>query len=974
MKKVLLMLFSVLSCLQMTAQTRPVKGKVTDSRDGSVLLGVSVMVKGTTTGTTTNVDGVYSLNVADNATLIFNFVGYEVLEVPVSGKSTVDIQMNLDVKTLAEFEISTGYVSKRKGTITGAIDVIDGKRIESRPSGNFNHLLQGQAAGVYVMANGGRPGAAPQIFIRGTGSINSGLAPLYIVDGQPVSPSDFATISQNDIESFNILKDASATAVYGSRGANGVILITTKRGKSGKATLDYRGFYGVTEIAEPKVRMMNTKERLDYEVAIGLRQANDPAIPELLKSDYNQVKEILKPALAQSHTISVRTGTDKTSIYMSGEYYDQKGVYYDNDFSRVGARLNVDNTTTDWLKTGLNMYVGYMEEALPNETRNSTGNPGMMAYLVMPYENLRSESGNWREILRHGGYTNVRSNLWSRENDFTGSGNDHLKFLGNVFAEATIIPDLKFTTRYSMNLSDYVTKTFNQPLLAAADNGNATRRFSRWNNGTWTNTLNYRKTFARNHSVNAVVGSEYNYLTDYDFTATARNTSSPLLQEFGTMLNPVSTGGSLSKYRMFGVFGNVNYGFKEKYYLDLSIRRDGSSKFGRNQQWGTFWSVGALWNAKSEPFIAQYEWISDLRVRSSIGLTGNDDIGFYPSYDLYGGTTYEGRPGLIPSQAGNPDLTWEKRRKFNVGVDLGIHNRVSVTIDHYRELTYDMVLDAPVSYLTGFTQVKGNMGKMSNNGVEFTVKGDVLKNRDFALRVEGNLTYNKNKIRDLYGYRDELLGSGTGILTKVGYPRGQFKYNRFSRINPDNGLELWLDKNGKETDKFDDADAVIQEGKTMYAPWYGGATADFSWKGLGIFMQWNFMEGKYSVNNTTAWLVWNNASWSNYNRVHDLGEKMWKKPGDVAKYPKYGSGTQFDDRYLEDASFVRLRELTVYYNVPKNVLSKVKVLRSVRAYARANNLLTFTEWTGYDPEYFNNLELGIYPVSRSYTFGIDIGF
>jgi hypothetical protein len=284
-----------------------------------------------------------------------------------------------------------------------------------------------------------------------------------------------------------------------------------------------------------------------------------------------------------------------------------------------------------------------------------------------------------------------------------------------------------------------------------------------------------------------------------------------------------------------------------------------------------------------------------------------------------------------------------------------------------------MVLDVPVSYLTGFSQLKDNMGEMQNNGIEFTVKSIVLKDKNWTISAEGNFTYNMNKVTELYGFRDELLGTGTGILVKKGYPRGQFKYNRFSRIDPATGVELYLDKTGKETANFDAGDAVILENKTMYAPIYGGAQVDISYKGIGMFMQWNYVVGKYSVNNTQAWLEWNNSSWSNYNRLADVGEKMWKKAGDIAKYPKYGAATNFDDRYLENSSFLRLRELTVYYNLPRNILNNTKIFRSARIYARSNNLLTFTQWKGYDPEYFNNLELGIYPVSRQYTFGIDIG-
>ncbi|NML36720.1 TonB-dependent receptor [Chitinophaga sp. G-6-1-13] len=986
MKKALLFFLWVLVAVPMMAQQRQVTGKVTDTRDGTPLLGVTVTVKGARTGTATDVDGNFKINVNGNATLAFSFVGYETITMAIGEKSHVLVKMGPDSKTLNQVEISTGYGSKRRGAITGAITTVDGKQIESRPQGNLLHNLQGQAAGTYTMANGGRPGVAPVILLRGVGSINSGTAPLFIVDGQPVSASDFALIAPDDIENINILKDASATSIYGSRGANGVILVTMKRGtKNTRPQIDYRGFYGYADINRSKFKMMNTKDRLDYEVFIGKRKADDPEIPELMKTDFNQSKVVFKPSQTQSHVLSVKSGNETTSIYFSGEYFQMDGIYFDNTFKRYSSRLAIDNQTTKWLKTGVSMYLGYMDETTPNETRNSLQNPGMMAYLLMPYENLKNPDGSWKKMLQYQGYNGVRSQLWSRSLDLIGNSNDHLKFIGNAYAEANITKELKFTSRFGMNLSDYVTKTWNAPELAATDNGNATRRFSRWSNAIWTNLLNYRKTFG-NHSINAVAGTEYNALTDYDFSTTARNTAFPTLYEFGAMSVPSTSSGSLSKYRMFSTLASVNYGYKDRYYADLSIRRDGSSKFGANNKWGNFWAVGLLWNAKKENFLKDNQLISDLRVRASVGLTGNDDIGFYPSYSINSvnnsspNTTttkagYESKAGMVPTQASNPDLGWEKKRKFNVGTDLGLwDNRLTFTLDYYRELTYDMVLDVPVSYLTGYSSIKANMGKMQNNGIEFTVKSTVIDTKDITFNVTGNFTYNKNKVTELYGFRDELLGTGTGILVKVGYPRGQFKYNRFSRVNPDDGTEIWLDKNGKETTNFDGGDAAILDGKNMYAPYYGGATFDFNYKGIGIFMQWNYMLDKYSVNNTQAWLVWNNDAWYNTNRVADLYQNMWKKPGDIAKYPKYGSSTAFDDRYVENASFLRLRDLTIYYNLPKNLLSSTKAFRSARVYARGNNLLTFTKWSGYDPEYFNNLELGIYPVSRSYTLGLDLTF
>lgn len=958
------------------AQDRTITGTVTSQEDQKVLPGVSVKLKGTNIGVSTDGNGKYSIKIpSGNHSLLFSFIGYSTLSKVVSPNTTIlNVALTSDPNQLSEVVISNNYITKRKGAETGSITVVDGDKVASRPSGNMLHNLQGQAAGVVVAAGSGRPGAAPVIYIRGQGSINSSLSPLYIMDGQPIDASDFAQISPEDIDSFNILKDASATAIYGSRGANGVILITTKRGLKSGTDINYRAYYGFEQINDQKFKMMNTQQRLDYEVLIGRRKADDPAIPELLKSDFKQVNEVFQKPTTQSHSLNIRTGNEKTQVYLSGEYAQENGIYFASKWQRYSGKIAVDHKAKDWLKIGMSLFAGNTDEDQPNETRNSTANTGMMAYLLLPYENIRNADGSFKQKLEYGGYKGAFNNLWVRSENLQKTSYSNLKLLGNVYLEANITKDLKWRSSYGANYSSYFGGSYNAPIIAAADNGNASKYYSTWMDGIQTNTLNYSHIFG-DHSIAAVIGTEYNFHNDQVFQAAAKNTSNPLLLEFGSFLTPSSTGGSLNKYKMVSGLANLNYGYKDKYFADLSIRRDGSSKFGKDKRWGTFWAAGLSWNAKNEDFLKDLSWLSSLKVRGSIGTTGNDGIGYYSSYDLYGATTYNGVAGLTPTQAGNPDLTWEVKRKMNIGFDVGfLSNKFTLTADYYNDVTYNMVLDVPVSYLTGYASITQNMGEMYNRGVELTLGAKIYRDKDWNVSATTNFTYNKNRVTELYGFRDELLGTGTGVYTAVGYRKGQLKYNRFSHIDSQTGNEVYLDKNGNETFVFDGGDAVVLPNKGFYAPTNGGLTLDASYKGFGVFMQWNYSLGKYTINNTAAWLQWNNASWSNYNRVADLYDKMWKNPGDNAKYGKYGTGTNFDDRYVENASFLRLRELTFYYNVNKSLLSKTKFFKNARVYARANNLVTITKFTGYDPEYFNNLELGIYPVSQKFTFGLDVTF
>lgn len=977
MRKLLQSLF-VLMFVAITAlaQNRTISGTITSSEDKQPLPGVSVKIKGSNIGVSSNSKGAFTITMpAGQNVLVFTFIGFNTTTREITNSNVINVAMAPDPTQLNEVVISNTYITKRKGAETGSVSLIDGDKVASRPSGNMLHNLQGQVPGVVVAAGSGRPGAAPQIFIRGQGSINSSLAPLYVVDGQPVDASDFAQLNPEDMDSFNVLKDASATAIYGSRGANGVILVTTKRGIKSGTDINYQAYYGYEQINNQKFKMMNTQQRLDYEVAIGRRAANDPAIPELLKSDFNQVDEVFQKPETQSHSLSIRTGNEKTQAFFSGEYAQQNGIYFDSKWERYGARVTVDHKAKNWLKMGISLYAGNTNERQPNETRNSTANTGMMAYLLLPYEDIRDADGNFKQRLQYGGYAGAYNNLWVRANDYQHTDYQNLKLLGNTYLEADVTKDIKFRTSYGANYTSYYGGGYNAPLIAAADNGNANRYYSSWMDGIQRNTLNYNHTFG-DHSLAAVIGTEYNFHNDIVFSATAKNTSSPLLLEFGSFQTPSATSGSLNKYRMFSALANVNYGYKDKYYVDLSIRRDGSSKFGRNNRWGTFWAAGLGWNIKKEAFLADVSWLSQAKLRGSIGTTGNDGIGYYPSYDLFGSTTYNGAAGLTPTQAGNADLSWEIKRKFNVGFDVAfLKNRLTLSADFYNDVTYDMVLNVPVSYLTGYSSIYQNMGRMYNRGVELGLGAQIVKSKDISLNFNTNFTYNKNRVTELYGFRDELLGTGTGVYTAVGYMTGQFKYNRFSHIDGQTGNEVYLDKNGNETTNFDGGDAVVLDGKGYYAPYNGAASLDFSYKGFGVFMQWNYVVGKYTINNTKAWMAWNNASWSNYNRVADLYDRMWKKPGDNdAKYGKYGTGTNFDDRYVENASYLRLRDLTVYYNFNKSLLNKTKFFSKARVYARANNLVTITKYSGYDPEFFNNLELGIYPVSQKFTFGVDVTF
>ncbi|UII23487.1 SusC/RagA family TonB-linked outer membrane protein [Fulvivirga ligni] len=969
------------------AQQRTISGKVTSSEDGSALPGVNVVLKGTTNGTVTDIDGNYSLSVSSSdGILTFSFIGLKTEEVEIGSKTVVDVQMADDVQQLSEVVV-TGYSKESKAKVAGSIATVDASTIEKVPLATFDQILQGQSPGLVVTAGSGQPGTnAVKVRIRGNGSINGGNDPLYVVDGVPIGSDDIATLNPNDFGSVSILKDASATAIYGSRGANGVIVITTKSGRTdGSARVTYRTQYGTSQLARENFKMMNSTEKIAFEqfVQRGPTAGLDPNDPDdaaeldrLRAINTNWRDAFLRDGKTKNHEISISGGNQNIKYFTSGSYFDQEGTALSSDFERYTLRFNVYANATDKLRFGLNSSLGYsLSNFAPGQGVN-LANPFAAAYLANPYEQpYDPETG---ELVTGNGRTG--SNSLERLLKNTDKQNE-TKVVMSAFAEYEFIPDLTLRSTFGIDYTQeddeffVPPNTFGGRNVANGNQGQYSKNFYRDFQYVWTNLLSYSFNINADHDFGVSLGMEAidNYDEGFGFSGFGINSKLP---NSNSGITPGSAegfiptlGGYKTSSSLLSYFGILNYTFNQKYNLKLSLRRDGSSRFGDENQFATLWSVGGSWNASSEPFLKDIDFINNLKLRASYGQVGNQvGIGNFQSIGTFGSVSYGAESGLAPTSIGNPNLKWEIQKQANVGIDFGLwQDRISGSLDFYNSITDDLFIDTQLSRTTGFSVIQTNAGQVRNRGIEFSLSAEVLRIGDFSWTIGGNIAHNDNEILDL-GQVSEFE-SGTSII-REGLPIGSHYVVEWAGVNPANGQPLYRDKEGNLTSVFDASNAVAKFG-TSEPPTTGGINTKLVWKGFTLTGLMSFAHGYSRFNNQTFFQE--NPNFAQYN-LSTIMNTMWKEPGDVTEVQSYAYGRQFSSKDIEDASFMRLRNVMLSYNLPSTLLSKTKIIRSVRVFVQGQNLATWTKWTGFDPEDDNNIGQYEYPVPKIYTMGLDVTF
>lgn len=950
-----------------------VSGIVTAAEDKQPLVGVNV-ISGAMSGVSTLADGSYSITVSEGTKLTYQYIGYKPVEYTVpSGQTQVvhDLTMESDAQALDDVVV-VAYGVRKKGTIAGSVSTVRGDEINSVPAASFDQALQGRTPGMTVLSNTGEPSAPAQFQIRGVNSINSGTDPLFILDGVPIASADFSAINPNDIESFNMLKDASATSIYGARAANGVVVITTKRGRiQDKAAVNFRMQLGFSSIAYGNWNIMNTGERIAYEKEVGLDAGKN--YEELSKIDVDWRKVVFNDnAPLRSYEVSVSGASPIFNYYVSGGYYRQKGIAIASDFERYSIRANLEVKASKWLKIGTNTMLAFEEIQEADEGDYTTVTPISAARFMLPYISPYKADGSLASV-NDGSWLGTNQNPleWAENNPLK---RERYKVITNTFAEVNPIKGLTFRTSLGVDFTYRPSFTTSTPNYNPNNgSGSVGRGVSQAFNITNTNTINYTFDINNKHAFNFLLGHEFVNNQAEGFSVTVVGQNNDKLQTLGTGTTASSWGDSSTASAYLSYFVRGEYNYANRYYADFSVRRDASSRFGRGSRWGTFWSLGFMWNLRNEKFLENAKWLTNAQVALSTGTSGNSAI---PDYDhlalVSGGPIYNGIAGIAPTSRGNEELTWEKLWSSNVALRLGFWDRLNVTAEFYNKKTTDMLMAVPKSFTTGFATRWENIGAMVNRGFEFDINGDVIRTKNFVWNLNANFSYNKNEITELYNGLDRYEISNTNLLLEVGHSYGEFYLNRYAGVNPANGESLWYTKDGALTNEIRDEDKVFV-GKSWNAPWQGGFGTMLNWKGLSLNVLFSWVGDRYMMNND-RYFDESNGMFQSYNQSNRLLYERWKNPGDVTDIPRDGEPVYMDSHLLEDASFLRLKNVTLSYSLPHTLLRKTRFFEAARVYVQGQNLFTFTNFTGLDPEGTSNIYAAQYPMSRQFTFGVEITF
>jgi TonB-linked SusC/RagA family outer membrane protein len=989
MRKLVSMTIVLMMCaLHLFAQEKTVTGKVTDET-GAPIANVSIIVKGTTVGTTSKEDGSYSLRVpATGRVLIFSAVNMSTTEISIGNRTEISLAMESYNKSLEEVVV-VGYGSgKRKENVAGSLTKLSGDVVENRPTANMIDALQGRVGGLQVYNGSGEPSATPTVRLHGVGSLGASNTPLYVLDGIPVGAGSIVSLNPNDIETITVLKDPSTTAIYGSRAANGVILYTTKKGRSSAPQINVSAQYGVSNLVETTEKnfsqVMNTKQLTDFWVATGYRtQAQVNATLAAFPNDTRWYKTYYRSNLPTFQAdLNMSGGGGKTTYYVSGGYFKQDGLAYRSIFERYTFRSNIQSAVTDWLKFGLNLSGGFDKRQTNPYGSNST-NRGL-ALLAQPFYSPNDPTGKpYPNLIPGWG----RYNPEYLANNIRSDGKNG-QFNPMAYAELSPIKGLILRTQAGMDAYDYTTSNVQLPsYLGSLNNGNASESFERGTLSTITNTVEYKFSLPREHDFTVLAGQEYIKGKTIGFNGSSTGQTDDRLLLVGAGPNNRNAGSSLTEYAYQSFFGRLNYGWKSKYLIDLSVRQDQSSRFGRDNRIANFWSAGVLWKAKNEDFLADIGWVNDLSVRASYGTSGNSSIGNYDNLATVSNGIYNGETTFGISAAGNPNLGWESQAQTSIGVEASLFKVINLKVDYYIRETSNQLFDVPFPFTSGFGSILDNVGAIKNTGVDVELSVNALSKKNGFITPWASFNYNKNEITELFQGRNYWVIPNTGISYVIGQPV-TYLYPIWAGVNSQNGLPQWYlpDPNpdnfvnptkdqSRVTSTFNSAVLQQSTGIQRYAPINGGFGLDAGFKGFYMNANFAYSLGKYMINNDDYFFM-NPTQFAGFNQSTAILD-YWKKAGDVTRFPRYDGTTlftQFDSRLIQNASFMRLKGLTIGYSVPKNLLQRAKFIKGADFSVTGRNLWTVTKYTGPDPEVDTNVSLGANPNTKQIVVGISFKF
>ena len=976
------------------AQTH-VSGIVTSSEDGEPVIGATVKVVGSqTAGTVTDIEGRFSLSVSKpGVELEFSSIGLVSKRVKASENMTVVLQV--DSHTLQQVVI-TGYGSAKKlGSVVGSIASVDKKKLESIVTPNFTDALAGQVSGLSVLSAAGDPSASANIRLRGINSIQSSSQPLFILDGAPIDASFYATLNPADIESITVLKDAASTAIYGARAANGVIVLTSKQGKySEQVSLSVRAQYGIAGPTSDGVEMMNSKQYIKFRDLIGQPVSDDIRnLVDKYNINTNWRDEMIDDAAPTFDVNATMQGGGQTvNYYVSFNHHKQDGLIEMSKMHRNTLNARINARLNRFFKIGFTTNLGVQRYSQNAEWGASgkiySANPLVFARQALPfdtpYQYTIDENGNMIKGGRAIGlkYTGIVMPWWY--NSHRNYYRNKLTLNTSLTETFTPLEGLTFQALQSLNGLEGMNHGAFSPYDAFVDGmgnkidamkGSASASSSRYYQFTLSHTAEWRKQFG-DHYVGILLGEETRIERSRGLSAYSEGQTDPrrLLLPHGTTVTPADLGDSFGEEVANSLFANAEYNYKEKYYVTASIRRDGSSKFAPGHRWGTFWSAGAKWDLKKENFLKDVKWLNDLSLSVNYGTTGNDSgAGSYDFHGLFGdGGLYNGESSIGIASMSKLDLSWETTAKWNVGLNFSIFDRAHFTVDFYRNKSTDMLMSIPYSMTTGFSSGIGNVASMTNTGIEANVDVDILKTKDFYWSFKANVGYNKNEITELFQGRDEYVIANTGLKMAVGHAYGEFYHVRSAGVDPQTGAPLYYDKDGNKTKKYNEERDAVFLGKNRYAPWTGGFGTNFRYKNVSLIADFAWVAGKYMMINDDYFIANPQLATGWNQRVEMLN--IWTTPGQITDIPGAKYDVQITDHMVQNASFLRMKTLSIQYEFPKKWMQATRYIKGVKVFGIARNLFTITPFEGYDPEPDQNLVQFNYPNTRQFVIGAEISF
>jgi TonB-linked SusC/RagA family outer membrane protein len=978
--------------LAVQQQDQKLKGQVIDATTGEPVIGVNVLVKGTTNGTITDIDGKYELNAPAGAILQISFIGYKTVEIAAT-TSEQTIKLHEDTETLDEVVV-VGYGVQKKESLTGAMSTLKENRLKDVTTPTVENMLNGKVSGVYVAPGSGQPGSNGAVQIRGRATLSGSTSPLWVIDGVIVG-EDPGVLNPSDIENMTILKDAASTAIYGSQGANGVIIVTTKMGKSEKMKINASVKLGVSTMTNGKMEVMNGAELYDYYASF----PNQEDIkfsrwnPELRNANFDWGELASQAGFTQDYNISLSGGNEKMSSYFSLGYYSEEGTVKGYKYDRYSFRYRSNYKPFSWLTIKPNIS-GSMKNTDDSQYDYTA------KYTMFPWDSPYDEDGNLVPDRYSGWVDSSDLNYLNSISYGNHTTRKTYEFSGNFDFDIKITDWLTFTSVNNYRWTGYFQATYTDPRTDSASGVQGRVEEEQTNNiQRYTNQyLTFNKMFGK-HSVQALLAYEF------------MDTSAKVINAKGTGIvsgfevldataTPEEVGGNLTEWAKQSVFAKANYTYDNRYLAEVSLRRDGASNFGDDKKYGNFFSISAGWNINREKWF-KADWVDVLKLRASYGSVGNIPYSKYPQYGLYSvSSNYNGIPAILISQVGNKDLTWEQTYTAGVGIDANFfNNRLRFVFDYYNKYTSNILYQVPVSGLTGITSRWQNVGEMRNSGIEITIGGDIIRTKDWLWSLDLNMGYNKNKLEKLYGDDPNMMiigggGNDTSIagaaekVLKVGYSTDRYYLREWAGVDPKNGAPLWYknDGSGETTSNYSEAKQVMTEATSPKL--FGGFNTSLTWKNIDLNASFGFSLGG-KIYNYSRQEYDSDGAYTDRNQMKLIdGWSRWEKEGDIATHPAASYGNKSNSnkastRYLEDGDYLKLRSLSIGYNLD---LSKYYI-QNMRIYFTAENVFTLTGFSGIDPEvpaYYDETTgtyksigtagANLYPSTRKFMFGINLTF